>query len=368
MLLVLCSIAGWAEETTSLEELVQLRDTRKNLSFDRRPLEKGWKGDVIDFKSDNIKLRLSHGGIAEGEIRLYSASRRSASLPDSATLVAKLPKPEDVTRFTTLDELETHFGHSQIFTSVWGDTKRKHWTVGWSLIASEPEQRVRYLNVVARVSSKATGGVSGQASVDEMRVSHGLLIQEDGSDRGIGNGVAPVGIAVASDLEDDHAVPLRELLKVVNDHDDSELVEYRRYLNNIRSQPDPRLFKQLVAEIDEGTPGMRMHLDNILAGSWVKLDPWETKQQTLAINSCLDSLLRTKGDEAVRDVAVIILKMSGGGSVDIPNRDDRSGTRIEVHENGYSQKALELEISLRQAYDSLSAIAGEIATEDTTRR
>jgi len=134
-----------------------------------------------------------------------------------------------------------------------------------------------------------------------------------------------------------HPKPLRDLIKVAEMPDDSELKHLSAAIQAIRKNPDPRLFKQLVQEMDEGTLKIRSLLNDILLNEQdlLELKPWEAKQEAIAIGSCIDALPLAKngaGDALVET----LLCVYGGGKIEIADQNGGSSIEVAVTKNGHS--------------------------------
>ncbi|PHS08068.1 MAG: hypothetical protein COA78_13100, partial [Blastopirellula sp.] len=131
--------------------------------------------------------------------------------------------------------------------------------------------------------------------------------------------------------------PLRDLI-IADDHpDDPNLKHLSAAIQAIRDQPDPKLFKQLVERMDEGTVRIRMLLKHILLNERdrLKLKPWGHKEEAIAINACIDALPVVKIHTRI-DLVEILLHVNGGGSFEIEGKYGGSRIVVTLQENGYS--------------------------------
>ena len=335
------------DETTNIAKLLEHRAKNPKGSVERLPLQPEWVGDITVADGTIKKLRLEFGGISKGEIVLYRIWNDRFAVVDAPRYIKKLPHPEDLAGIKSEAELESHFGPSKAFTTGWGDQDRMHWTVDWIYFARESEKQLRYMRVFGSVS-RASGAT--RVDVDRLRVSHGLLRQAD-PDSLVELREYPTAEALfladeARKLKVRNAfpLPLRKLLEADDHPDDSDLVHYSNHLNAIRQNPDPKLFEQLISEMHERTLSMEGHLERILCGLWppampdqpglVRLDPWQREQRTIAIKACIAAIPMAKDNRSVAKLAEILLRMDGGGTITVSNRDGTGGERIEVRMNG----------------------------------
>lgn len=129
--------------------------------------------------------------------------------------------------------------------------------------------------------------------------------------------------------------PLRDLINADEHPDDSDLKHLSAAVQAIRENPDSRLFKQLVQELDEDTLRMRSLLRHILLNEHgiLKLKPWEDQQEAIAINACIDAL----PDAGAANDALIetLLHVYGGGKIEIEGKNGGRSIELTVKKNGY---------------------------------
>lgn len=343
------SSPGLGDETTNIAELLQLRDKNPDNSVERLPLNPEWVGDITIDGGKARKLRLEFGGISKGDVILYRIWNDRFTAADAPRYMKTLPQPVDLAALKTVAELEKYFGPSKAFTTGWGDTKRMHWTVGWTYFTKESNKQLRYMSVSVSVSSATD---AKRVDIDRLRVSHGSLRQADPNslaERKEFPTAEALFLAEESRKQKERNAfpqPLRSLLEVADRPDDSDLVHYRNHLNAIRQNPDPKIFEQLVEEMHEGTLLMQGHLEKLLCGLWPpgmpaqpslpRLAPWKAEERTVAIKVCIDSIPKAKNNRTVAKLAEILLRMNGGGTITVSNWDGTGGEFIKVTHNGFS--------------------------------
>jgi len=128
------------------------------------------------------------------------------------------------------------------------------------------------------------------------------------------------------------------LIKVDRLQRDSELKNLSAAVQAIRENPDPKLFKQLVLELDDGTLQMRSLLTHIILNDHdiLALKPWGEKEEAIAIDACIDAL-PLADENSKMDLAEILLRAFGGGDITIVGKDGRGrNIRVTIEANGYS--------------------------------
>ena len=340
MLVSAISVAAMGQETTlkKLIEQAAAEDQGMQSSPGFQRLESDWIGDVTDDYGNVNKMRLEYGAIQDDKVTLARMFNNRFAGSDAPIFIEKLPKGDDLKSLRTLKELEDHFGESQGFTSGWGDRKRMHWTVGWTYVTKENERHLRYLSVFAHVSQSETQREE-PAVVDKLIFSEGLLRPADpiSSKEKI---EYPTGEALFLAEQkkkikgrEQYPIPLRQLIEANEHPDDSDLMHYKRHLNSIRKNPDPKLFHQLLSVIDEGTLARRSNLEAILVDSWLELEPWSDSNRKEAMTACIKGLPLVK-DSAKSDLMVILLKANGGGVIELGNRR----IKVTVNDEGWSAR------------------------------
>ena len=335
-----------ADESTSIDKLLEFRAENPNGVAQRLPLEPEWIGDIESSDGTTTKLRLEQGRAFNGRVVLYRIWNNRFAGSDAPEYREKLPEPKELENIKSVAELENFFGPSKAFTTGWGHQERMHWTVGWTYFTKVSDKQLRYMSVFGSVS-RAKG--AERVDVDRLKVSHGLLRQADpNSDVQLKEYPTGEALFVAEQMRKQeqrkkYPLPLRKLLEVDDHPDDSDLVHYRNHLNAIRKNPDPRLFQQLISELDEGTLKMQSHLERILCGMFPgmpdqpglpRLAPWQPDKRVIAVKACIDAIPEAKSNRSAETLAVLLLRMNGGGTITVSSWDGSGGTRIEVRKNG----------------------------------
>ena len=98
-----------------------------------------------------------------------------------------------------------------------------------------------------------------------------------------------------------------------------------------------------------------MLLEHILFNELhLEVEPWDAKEESIAVNACIDALPLAK-DSARNTLTELVLRVCGGGAVELPGTF--RGTRIEVTQtkNGRSmrQSGVLYPPSLEAAQDEL---------------
>lgn len=320
-------------------------------------LESEWVGDVVSRDGQVTKMRLEYGVVSAGKVQLVRMFNDVYAGSDGPLYIASLPKGKELESFKTAKELKAHFGDSQGFASGWGSEGRTHWTMGWTYITPVPDKanRLRYLTVFASVSQAGGPKSDAPIDIDKISYSEGILRPADSESKAekiefpTGEAIFAAEEKLKNDKRQQYPMPLRKLIEASEHPDDSDLVHYRKHLNSIRKNPDPKLFRQLLAVIDEGTLARRGNLEAILVDSWHDLDPWKPDKRKRAIKVCIDGIPLVK-ESARSDLMVILLKANGGGVIEF----GKTRLEVTVTEGGGSQRH--------------GSIRGTVSMEETQRQ
>src|SRR5262249_33979805 len=120
--------------------------------------------------------------------------------------------------------------------------------------------------------------------------------------------------------------PLRTLVEAREAPDDSDLIIYKRALNEIRRGPPPELFGQFAEWIHEGTVEIKMMLEALLFDNLqLGVDKWDEQKRKIALRSLNDALPRAKTSMDLDNLIIFILQTQGGGklSVAVPGNNAR---------------------------------------------
>jgi hypothetical protein len=254
----------------------------------------------------------------------------------------QMPKPDDVRKITSLTELNSLFGDPEPVIDGWEEDGRVCWSPTWTRFTRETAGRLIYLQVSASVSRTAGEKHGAPARVDRIALSKGVLRPADPNST-IELEEYPTGealfLAEQEALKQERAKlpePLRELVAVRDRPDDSDLVHWRVYLNGVRAAPDPKLFQQLIHELDDGTCRMQGDFETLMVDGWLNLEPWKPDQRAAAVEACINAIPAAENDSIVEEVIITLLKMNGGGSIEVQSLDGKSGRAIKVSGSGYS--------------------------------
>lgn len=132
--------------------------------------------------------------------------------------------------------------------------------------------------------------------------------------------------------------PLRTLIRADNHPNDSDLKHLSLAVQQIRDQPNPILFNQLIKEIHEGTLKMQSLLENILINEHkcLTLKPWGDKEESIAINACIDALpLAKKGSQD--ELITLLLRSFGGGHIEYQGENGGRSIRVTFTPNGRTE-------------------------------
>ncbi len=129
--------------------------------------------------------------------------------------------------------------------------------------------------------------------------------------------------------------PLQKLMRI-KAKSDPDLKLLSTHVQAIRFDPDPNLFRQIVKELDDGTMVMKGLLERILINDLglLKIEPWDKKQQDVAVEACIDAMSIVE-DSAMDDLLVILLRVCGGGKIEIVHGTVNTSVTVELRSNGY---------------------------------
>lgn len=270
---------------------------------------------VLEDQHKRLNLRVLRGRItAQGELGDFP-------ITEAPVFVSNLPSAKAVAESKNLDDLRKMFGPQDGLTDGWGDQEgRMHWTEGWTRFTVEAEDRLRYLNVFAHVSSFDPEKLT---DVDILHVAEGIFHPADP------NSAAErikfkTGEELHAEFEANRAkarakypLPLRSLVEARETPDDSEFVAYKRALNEVRRSPSPELFRQFAEWIHEGTREIEGMLKNILFDDYLQLEKWEEPQRKIALRALVDALPYVKTNLDLDDLVAFLLRARGGGELNV---------------------------------------------------
>ncbi|MEM7456386.1 MAG: hypothetical protein AAF456_18720 [Planctomycetota bacterium] len=328
-----------ASETTTLSEMLVAVQTDANVSKPPLPLEQDWIGDIFSEDGAVTRLRLEKGRIVEGAIvllRTYPSGRYRGS--DAPVYVNELPPIEQLRDCETLDEVKQMLGDGQPSFSGWGGPNGIHSSHSWVCFGIVDENCIAYLSVVAHTSSNERQSAEGIIQIDGMLFRRGELrpADPDCADEcelylsGAEMFAAEERTKAEARLR--YPEPLRDLVRISEHPDDSDLTHLSNSIQAIRNNPDPLLIQQLVREMHEGTLRIRSLVEQVLIGERLPgIQPWDTEQQAIAVNAFIDAL---PGAEELARVHLveIILRLCGGGSITVDDND----VHVTLGDDGYT--------------------------------
>jgi len=135
-----------------------------------------------------------------------------------------------------------------------------------------------------------------------------------------------------------HPQPLRDLIIADRHPNDSDLKHLKAAIEQIRKKPDPKLFHQLIAELDDGTTEMVSLLNYILidAADILELAPWKRKEQATAVKACIDALPTARQMGEMDTLLQVLLRICGGGKIEVADKNGGSSVTVKITKNGYS--------------------------------
>ena len=234
-----------------------------------------------------------------------------------------LPPAQTVSEAKDLGDLQKLLGAQDGFSDGWGDGRRLHWTESWVRFTRDGSERLRYLYVFAMASGEKSGE---RAHIDLLDVREGFFRPADPASAEerlqfkTGAELFTGWNADRARAREKYPQPLRALVAARETPDDSDLIAYKRALNEIRKNPSPELFRQFTEWVDEGTREIHGMLEAVLFGSFFKLEPWDERQRTVALRTLTEALPNVKTPSALTDLLVLLLQARGGGALklDIP--------------------------------------------------
>lgn len=359
---LLCWLSGTlvGEETTSLPKMQAKIADEPTATLKSTYLERDWIGDIRDGQGGITHLRLEKGSIRDGKIFLMRTSPEGGYVGTEAPeYLEKIPTNAKFEKIKTVDGLVRILGKGEPGFDGEPSDEGSYSFYSWVVFGRESDSELIYLYVDA--STFLPRGKSGNASelVKNLEISRGVLRPADPSSREESDKYL-TGKKIYEMQERDNAAareaypqPLRNLIEV-RDQPGSDLGRLTTAINAIRSDPDPLLFRQLAAEIHEGTVRMRMLLEKILLDNlpYLKAKPWDKKKKEIAVLACIDALPDVEARAQI-NLVVIILSASGGGKIEIEGKDGTRSVEVRNTESGHSY-------TLSAASDPLSMSDGQV--------
>jgi len=334
---------AFAEETTTISEMLAMVQGNAEVAMGTRSLARDWIGDVTDGDGKIERMRLEKGRIMDGEVTLLQTYPNGGYLgSDAPVYVKSIPANEKLRSCTTIAEIQKLLGTGQPGFSGWGGPKGMHSSHLWVCFSPFAEDRLTYLSVFAHTSFSEAQRAEGITQVNELLIRRGLLRPADPSDqreRAIYLSGADKFAAKEAEKAQErqrYPQPLRDLIQADEHPNDSDLKILSAAIQTIRRAPDPKLFAQLVQEMHEGTLKIRFLLNHILLNEHDLLDlkPWGAREEAIAVGACIDSLPLAK-DSAREDLVETLLRVCGGGRIEIEVADGGRSIEVIPTKNGY---------------------------------
>ncbi|MBL9152731.1 MAG: hypothetical protein JNK37_09610 [Verrucomicrobiales bacterium] len=332
-----------ADETTTLREMLAKVQADADVAMDTRSLAHDWIGDVTDEDGKIERMRLEKARIMEGEIVLLRTYPNGSYLgSDAPVYVKSIPTNEKLRSCSTVAEIQELLGTGQPGFSGWGGPKGMHSSHSWVCFSPSAESRLTYISVFAHTLFNEEQRAEGITQVNTLRIWRGELRPADPSsqkEREIylsGADKFAAEEAETSRKRQRYPQPLRDLILADEHPDDPDLKHLSAAIQTVRETPDPKLFTQLVQEMHEGTLKIRSLLNHILLNEQDLLDlkAWGAREEAIAVEACISSLPLAKNG-AKDNLVEILLRVCGGGKIEI--QDNNGGSSIEVipTESGY---------------------------------
>jgi len=133
-----------------------------------------------------------------------------------------------------------------------------------------------------------------------------------------------------------YPLPLRSLVDAKETPEDSDLIAYKRALNEVRRSPSPELFRQFAEWIHEGTCEIRGMLEHVLFDDFLKLDAWKEPQRKIALRALVDALPHVRTNMDLDRLLALLLQAHGRGELKlaIPGTDARIEVKSDRHPDG----------------------------------
>ena len=331
-------------DSTNLIEMLAAVQRNSKVSQELMPLDRDWIGDIKDEEGTVTKLRLEKGRIVAGEISLLRTYPSGSYLGSDAPVYLKMiPANQELHKCATLGELKKLLGTGQPSISGWGGFGRLHSSHSWVCFSPVADQSLAYVSVFAHTSWTEDQRARDIVQIDRIQIQRGELRPANAhNDEERGLYLSGVDMFAAeerakADSRRRYPEPLRGLIKIDEHPDDSNLAHLATAIQAIRDNPDPKLFHQLVQEMHEGTLAIRSLLEQILLNErdLLKVSPWDKTREAIAVNATIDALPSAKG-KARTDLTVILLKVCGGGRIEIEGINGGTSVEVVMTDTGYT--------------------------------
>lgn len=331
-----------------------------------------WNINGYDFKKTRANIDLAEAGrsyyFLNSIYKTTDTAWRKLTQPSSVELAAyrqilSQKKPYFFSNASEIILLFGKYGHAAELESIlqWADKQKlainpkMHWSVHRDEFGQTSKTNViNFTRSAFQDTLTATQKIQSRVDVNDAAHAKIKILQQDLTDM--------LSLKKKEEADDinRHPQPLRDLIKVNRHPNDPDLEHLKAAIQKIRKKPNPKLFTQLVAELDDGTLEMISLLRDILLNKNDVLDitPWQHRQEFIAIHACIDALPAAEKIGELDDLVTVILKVCGGGKIEIAGKNGGSMIELKRTEGGYSTTYSNAEnpLSLQAAQKELSRI------------
>ncbi len=345
LMILLAASTAYGAEMTSFAKLQEARLRNPQAEIKATHLDRDWLVDAADDDGDVLRLRLTHGSLREGKIRLLRPRPDGAVFgSDCPEYIGKLPSERTLRDVSTIGQLEKLLGPGTF--GFHADQIDDRYHSGWSRVCfgENNEGDLVYLSLSANYSIGVGAPIGTPKSVEGVRIRQGVLRPEKLGDkeeeRIYIDGATEFANheAIKAKRRMEYPLPLRQLIETDQYPGDSDLQHLAKAMQQIRNSPDPKLFQQLAVRMDD--VGMASLMEKALMDrhGLLELKPWREEQWRVAINACIDALPETSG-YARSKLVEQLMELSGGGRIEFQDGDGKGGTSIEFKqvEHGMSR-------------------------------
>jgi len=204
-----------------------------------------------------------------------------------------------------------------------------HWTEEWTQVMRTETNRLRYVNVLAHVSAAARkDGQSPRlnptnAAVDILVIREGVFRPADPKSAEerqqflTADGLFTRAQAAQAKARERHPQPLRALIEAQEKPDDFDQAAYTAALQHVRANPDPKLFRQIIAAMNQDEVEFGSYLEDILGdeSDLPGLAAWQPVQRQTAVRAVIEALPEARQPAGLEEVLLAILVSQGGGKL-----------------------------------------------------
>jgi hypothetical protein len=293
------------------------------------------KHDPTNFyKEDQPQdIRITHAWMdRENRLNAGRVAVNRYTVSDVARYYATLPDAEDVAAARNLAALRALFGPDHGFSDGW--------SAGWVCFTTTKDGQLRWMNVFAHLRDLSSDPEA--VRIDTIAVREGIFrVADPNSEEQRKQFKTAEEIFAEAEAREKlktnlHPEPLRSLVAAKKNPRDDDLAHYVSALNAIRSNPDPRLFLQLVERMHEGTLEMRGYLEDILGprSDFLKIKAWEPAPHAAALRHTLAAMPNVEDSHTLTQLSAILLTSLGGGVMKLD--DPPIDLEIKVAEHSFS--------------------------------